>query len=100
MFQRCMIPFRCVVFIAGVDQALRTFILPVMAAHFYLFASLFSGNSAQIWRFARASNVQKSHSDNVRVSINAEQRDFINALLEEILEHKLPKDVTKAMMKM
>jgi hypothetical protein len=32
-----MIPVRCVVFISGVDEVFRTFILPAMAAHFYLF---------------------------------------------------------------
>ena len=32
--QRCMIPFRCVKFISGVDQVFRTLILPAMAAHF------------------------------------------------------------------
>jgi hypothetical protein len=32
--QRCIIPFRCVVFISGVDQVFRTLILPVMAANF------------------------------------------------------------------
>lgn len=51
-----MIPFRCVVFIAGVDQVFRTLILPAMAAHSYLFFALqLAINSAQMLGFARAS---------------------------------------------
>jgi len=37
MRHRCMIPFRCVVFISGVGEVFRTSILPAMAAHLYLF---------------------------------------------------------------
>jgi Leucine-rich repeat (LRR) protein len=45
-------------------------------------------------------NQQKSHSDNVTVSINAEQREFINALLETVLDQRPSKEVSKAAFKM
>lgn len=56
MFQRCMIPFRCVVFIAGVDEVVRIFILasngrPLLP----LFAIYPAINSGQTWCFARTS---------------------------------------------
>ena len=45
-------------------------------------------------------NTQKSHSDNVTITITADQRQIISTMLDEMLEHKLPKDVTKAVVKM
>jgi hypothetical protein len=45
-------------------------------------------------------NQQKSHSDNVSVSINAEQREFINTLLEAVLDQRPSKEVRNAAFKM
>ncbi|MDD4963644.1 MAG: COR domain-containing protein [Gallionella sp.] len=45
-------------------------------------------------------NQQKSHSDNVSVSVNAEQREFINAMLEAVLDQRPSKEISKAAIKM
>lgn len=45
-------------------------------------------------------NTQKSHSDNTTVTVTADQRQIISTVLDEMLEHKLPKDITKAVVKM
>ena len=45
-------------------------------------------------------NTQKSHSDNTMITITADQRQIISTVLDEMLEHKLPKDITKAVVKM
>jgi hypothetical protein len=45
-------------------------------------------------------NTQKSHSDNTTITITADQRQIISTVLDEMLEHKLPKDITKAVVKM
>ncbi|MDD2776145.1 MAG: hypothetical protein PHU06_09325 [Gallionella sp.] len=41
----------------------------------------------------------KPHSDNVTLSINPEQREFINALLEAILDQRPSKEVRNAAFK-
>ena len=45
-------------------------------------------------------NTQKFHSDNTTITITADQRQIISTVLDEMLEHKLPKDITKAVVKM
>jgi GTPase SAR1 family protein len=45
-------------------------------------------------------NTQKSHSDNTTITVTADQRQIISTVLDEMLEHKLPKDITKAVVKM
>lgn len=45
-------------------------------------------------------NQQKSHSDNVTLTINPEQREFINALLEAVLDQRPTKEISKAAFKM
>lgn len=45
-------------------------------------------------------NTQKANSDNLTITITADQRQIINTVLDEMLEHKLPKDITKAVVKM
>ncbi len=45
-------------------------------------------------------NTQKSHSDNTTIMVTADQRQIISTVLDEMLEHKLPKDITKAVVKM
>lgn len=46
-----------------------------------------------------ASDNSKNHSDNVTTQITADQHQIINAVLDEMLEHKLPKDVTRAVVR-
>jgi hypothetical protein len=45
-------------------------------------------------------NTQKANSDNLTITITADQRQIISTVLDEMLEHKLPKDITKAVVKM
>jgi hypothetical protein len=45
-------------------------------------------------------NTQKTNSDNLTITVTADQRQIISTVLDEMLEHKLPKDITKAVVKM
>lgn len=55
--QRCIIPLRCVVFMAGVDVSFVTHILPVMAAHLYPTSAV---NHTRTVSFARGSKAKKN----------------------------------------